>query len=36
MNLRNAGYTRDFTPLDHDCDCPVCTQYTRLPTCATW
>ncbi|MCC6109755.1 MAG: tRNA guanosine(34) transglycosylase Tgt [Denitrobacterium sp.] len=29
MNLRNAKYTRDFTPLDHDCDCPVCTQYTR-------
>lgn len=29
MNMRNAQYTRDFTPLDHACDCPVCTHYTR-------
>ena len=29
MNLRNAKYTHDFTPLDHDCDCPTCRQYTR-------
>ncbi|WP_281702723.1 tRNA guanosine(34) transglycosylase Tgt [Cryptobacterium curtum] len=29
MNLRNARYTHDFTPLDHECTCPVCTQFTR-------
>ncbi|MDO4591127.1 MAG: tRNA guanosine(34) transglycosylase Tgt [Slackia sp.] len=29
MNLRNAKYKEDFTPLDPQCDCPVCTQYTR-------
>jgi queuine tRNA-ribosyltransferase len=29
MNMRNAKYTHDFTPLDHACDCPVCSQYTR-------
>ena len=29
MNLRNAKYKADFTPLDPQCDCPVCTQYTR-------
>lgn len=29
MNMRNAQYTRDFTPLDHNCDCPVCQQYSR-------
>lgn len=29
MNLRNAKYKRDFTPLDHECDCPVCSKYTR-------
>lgn len=29
MNLRNASYTRDFSPLDEACDCPVCRQYTR-------
>ena len=29
MNMRNAKFTRDFTPLDHECDCPVCRQYTR-------
>lgn len=29
MNLRNAKFTHDFTPLDHACDCPVCQQYTR-------
>ena len=29
MNLRNAKYTHDFTPLDPQCDCPVCQQYTR-------
>jgi len=29
MNMRNAKYAHDFTPLDHACDCPVCSQYTR-------
>ncbi len=29
MNMRNAKFTRDFTPLDHNCDCPTCRQYTR-------
>lgn len=29
MNLRNAKYKDDFTPLDLQCTCPVCTQYTR-------
>ena len=29
MNMRNAKYTRDFTPLDHNCTCPTCQNYTR-------
>jgi queuine tRNA-ribosyltransferase len=29
MNMRNAKYARDFTPLDPECTCPTCTQYTR-------
>lgn len=29
MNMRNAKYTHDFTPLDHECTCPVCQNYTR-------
>lgn len=29
MNLRNAKYKEDFTSLDSQCTCPVCTQYTR-------
>ncbi len=29
MNMRNARFTRDFGPLDPQCDCPVCTQYSR-------
>lgn len=28
-NIRNASYTRDYTPVDPDCDCYVCTTYTR-------
>ena len=27
--IRNAAYVRDFTPVDPDCDCYVCTTYTR-------
>jgi queuine tRNA-ribosyltransferase len=29
MNLKNARYARDFTPLDPACSCPTCTGYTR-------
>jgi len=29
FNIRNATYTRDFTPLDRLCDCYVCTTFTR-------
>ena len=29
MNLRNAKYAHDFTPLDHQCLCPVCRNYSR-------
>jgi queuine tRNA-ribosyltransferase len=28
-SIRNAGYVRDFTPVDPECDCYVCTTYTR-------
>ena len=27
--IRNAAYTRDFSPLDPECACPTCQQYTR-------
>jgi queuine tRNA-ribosyltransferase len=27
--IRNAGYARDFGPIDEDCDCRVCATYTR-------
>ena len=29
MNMRNAKYARDFTPLDLACDCPTCKNHTR-------
>ncbi len=29
LNIRNACFVRDFNPLDEECDCPVCTRYTR-------
>jgi queuine tRNA-ribosyltransferase len=29
FTIRNAAYTRDFTPVDPDCDCYVCTTFTR-------
>ena len=29
LNMRNARFTHDLGPLDAQCDCPVCTQYTR-------
>ncbi|HHW12021.1 MAG TPA: tRNA guanosine(34) transglycosylase Tgt [Firmicutes bacterium] len=27
--VRNAKYARDFSPLDPECTCPTCRQYTR-------
>lgn len=27
--VRNAVYAEDFTPLDPNCDCPVCRKYTK-------
>ncbi|MBQ3106635.1 MAG: tRNA guanosine(34) transglycosylase Tgt [Eggerthellaceae bacterium] len=29
MNLRNAKYARDFTPLDPQCTCSTCQNHTR-------
>lgn len=29
MNMRNAKFTRDFTPLDPTCGCYTCTHFTR-------
>lgn len=29
MNMRNAKYAHDFTPLDHECNCYTCTSFTR-------
>jgi queuine tRNA-ribosyltransferase len=29
LNLRNARFSEDFTPLDPTCDCPVCHRHTR-------
>lgn len=29
ITVRNATYTEDFRPLDPDCDCYVCQNYTR-------
>lgn len=29
VNIKNAKYERDFTPLDPVCDCYTCTHYTR-------
>lgn len=29
INLRNAKFTRDFTPVDSECDCYTCKNYTR-------
>jgi len=27
--LKNSTYTRDFSPIDEDCDCEVCRNYSR-------
>lgn len=29
MNMRNAKYTHDFTPLDPNCSCPTCRNHSR-------
>ncbi len=29
LNLRNARFAEDQGPIDSDCDCPVCRQYSR-------
>lgn len=29
LNMRNARFARDFSPLDPACGCPVCQRYTR-------
>lgn len=29
LNMRNAKYNEDFTPLDANCDCAVCERHTR-------
>lgn len=29
VNITGARYRRDFTPIDPDCDCYTCTNYTR-------
>ena len=29
LNIRNAGFARDGSPPDPDCECPVCSRYSR-------
>ena len=29
LNLRNAKFNEDFTPIDHSCECRVCKRHTR-------
>jgi len=29
LNIKNAKYERDFTPLDPNCDCYTCQNYSR-------
>ena len=29
LNVRNAQFKEDFTPLDEECDCYTCSNYTR-------
>lgn len=29
LNIRNAKYREDFTPVDHECDCYTCKNFTR-------
>ena len=29
LNIKNARFERDFSPLDPECDCPTCRNYSR-------
>jgi len=29
LNLKNAEFARDKNPIERDCDCPACQEYTR-------
>jgi queuine tRNA-ribosyltransferase len=29
LNLKNARFARDQSPLDERCDCPACSRFTR-------
>jgi len=29
VTVRNAAFARDFTPLDPECDCPTCRNYSK-------
>lgn len=29
VNIRNAKYVKDYTPIDENCSCPVCKRYTK-------
>ena len=29
ININNQKYERDMTPIDEDCDCPVCRHYSK-------
>lgn len=29
LTIKNAKYERDFTPIDHECDCYACRNYSR-------
>jgi queuine tRNA-ribosyltransferase len=29
INIKNSGYTQDFTPIDAECDCYACQNFTR-------
>ena len=29
INMKNAKYERDSSPIDPECDCPVCRRYTK-------
>jgi queuine tRNA-ribosyltransferase len=33
FNVSNAPYVRDFNPIDEECDCYTCTNYTRAYLC---
>ena len=29
INIKNAKYKEDFTPIDQECDCYACKNYTK-------